>query len=119
MEDVMTLEEFIQSARLRRFSSNAWVTAEGFSDLYVRFGQRYIGGELVSNVLDLANMTAAVPGDGAFTRLLKTLNDEHPELTLYVENVLTPRFGDRLVRLGFQRVGTGYPSSYVLRAVTP
>ena len=113
----MTLEEFIKMGKQRRFLSNEWVTAEGFSGLYVRFGQRYIDGERVKDVLDLSNMTAEVPGNGAFTRLLKFLREEHPELTLYVENVMTARFGDRLMRMGFTQEGDSHPFSYVMRAV--
>jgi hypothetical protein len=103
----MTLDEFIQNTKF--FPNSAWVKEIGFSGLYVRKTQRVLDGMLYNNVLDLANISASKPGNGAFTKLVERLCKEYPHLTLYVENVMEPeRFGRKLIELGFKRVESEY-----------
>jgi len=74
----------------------------------------------VEPVLDLANLTARKPGRGTFTSLIEHFRKDYPKVTLYVENVLEPRFQRKLVRLGFTEVPSEWsflPKSYVLLAV--
>lgn len=87
-----TLEKFLESS-----DRNAWVTHEGFSELYVRRTQRkgFV-------TIDLANFSALEPGKGAFTALVKHLRKRYPGLAIYVESVLNARFDAKLVRMGFE-----------------
>jgi hypothetical protein len=97
----VTLDEFIASVKAKPFPRSRWVEHEGFDGLYVRVGPRYICGELVPTI-DLANMNAILPGKGAFKKLVKHLQDNYPEYTIHVENVLTQKFQDGLIRMGFE-----------------
>ena len=112
---MLTLSQFLAS-ELR----NAWVREAGFSDLYVRKGQRYINGVLHSNILDIANVTARVPGSGAFTKLVAKLRLKYPQMGIYVESIINLRFPKKLERLGFQKNPDGHapekmiPPSYYL-----
>jgi len=63
-----TLKEFIDNKR-PGYPANAYVLFDGFDGLYVRHGNHYIDGKLIST-LDLANITATKPGSGAFTKLV-------------------------------------------------
>lgn len=89
------MDELIKKKR-----GNAWVVFEGFHEIYVRVGKRYIGDQLVDTI-DLANLNAKNPGSGAFKNLVKYLEGTYPEYTIYVESVLTQRFCDGLLRMGF------------------
>lgn len=95
---------------------NAYVKAPGFKQLYVRWGRRYLGGIVHADVLDIANVVARKPGNGAFTRLSEDLFNR--DITVYVECVLNVRFVDKLRRMGFTEVATngslGSPSFYRL-----
>lgn len=104
----MTLEEFISSvmkADAKFRDTRMWVTAPGFESLYVRRSVR-IDPDTRDRVvaLDIANMTARTPRGGAFTKLLDSLEKEHPELSIYVESVLHPRVGEFLLRRGFKKI---------------
>jgi hypothetical protein len=105
-EDHMTLDDFIQS-RLddKPFPRNAYVSAPGFRSIYVRVSTRFVEGKMQGPVLDLANLTAKRPGHGAFKRLIARLRHDWPNLGLFVENVLTERFSQGLLRMGFKDVG--------------
>ncbi len=94
-------------------NSNAYVRAQGFSSLYVRMGRRYLCNVMHSNVLDIANIEATNPGNGAFTRLAEDLHRRG--INLYVECVLNERFCSKLLRMGFtQRENCLPPSFYLL-----
>lgn len=58
-------------------------------------------------VLDLGNLEARTPGNGAFTRLLKYVHRKWPDVWVYVECVQTKRFVKKLKKLGFIEVGDG------------
>lgn len=100
----VTLDEFIASVKVKPFPCSRWVEYEGFDGLFVRVGQMYICGELVPTI-NLANINASLPGKGAFKKLVKYLQDNYPEYTIHVENVLTPKFQDGLIRMGFEPTG--------------
>jgi hypothetical protein len=100
---VKTLDEFIR-ARLAKevWPTNAYVKEKGFRSLYVRLNRRHIQGEMWNPVLDIANGEAKKPGSGAFTSLVQRLQEQHPEMGLFVECVLNERFRQKLLTLGFQ-----------------
>lgn len=113
LEDTLpTLDEFLLRASRNKFVRSAYVTEPGFSELYVRVGRRSFPDTnwCVVDVLDIANVTAEHPGQGAFTRLAaRLLRDGH---TLFVECVLNPRFARKLEALGFTRDRRGSPCFY-------
>jgi hypothetical protein len=105
---MMTLDQFIlthmeqKPSRWSGWPRNAYVRAAGFSALYVRMGPRVLAGVTHPLVLDIANVVANKPGNGAFTCLVEALHQRG--ITLYVENVLNARFAKMLPRLGFTQV---------------
>lgn len=112
--NMMTLDEFIKEHHNRAWPVNAYVEAKGFDSFYIRYGDRYVNGEKHKHVLDIANIVASKPGSGVFTVLVERLRREYPDISLYVENALDPRFGAKLARMGFLRVGEQHPFSYFL-----
>ena len=117
---LQTLENFMAQHQLKQAgsNSNAYVRSQGFSELYVRMGRRYLDGVTHSNVLDIARVTATNPGNGAFTRLVDDLRRHG--ITLYVESVLNERFCTKLLRIGFtQRDNCIPPSFYLLAEANP
>jgi hypothetical protein len=103
---VQSLTAFIESKNIRR-TKNAYVTYPGFTMCYVRYTQRHLQGEMRYQVLDLGNLEARTPGNGAFTRLLKYVHRKWPDVWVYVECVQTKRFVKKLKKLGFIEVGDG------------
>ena len=97
-----SLDKFIKEVTVasRNFPINAY-TRWGTLTVYVRVGPRYLDGTLYEHVIDIANVTADVPGKGAFTRLVQHLRSTYPTFSLYVECVLSARFEAGLERLGF------------------
>jgi len=111
-----TLEEFLASAMKRgAWPARGYVKEAGFSDLYVRYTTHYIG-RGKRKVLDIANVNAARPGNGAFTALMRKLALLYPHLHLRVECVLTERFAKTLVeKYGFHPDANDMNSYYLLR----
>lgn len=111
-----TLDDFITRATKRNaWPANGYVKENGFRDLYVRYTSHYIG-RRKRKMLDIANVNASRPGNGAFTALMRRLALEYPTLNLYIENVLTERFATTLVkRFGFTPVPDNMRSYYLLR----
>lgn len=104
-----TLHEFLASSK-----RNAYVRHPGFSRLYVRSTRRF-GAE----VIDLANLEAEIPGNGAFTALVAHIRTTYPDLGIYVECVLTERFGEGLLALGFSPCHVGLSFCYYLAPEGP
>ena len=111
----MTLKQFL--ADVRTYPTRAHVKHPGFRELYVRRTRRFLGGQLCSPVLDLASMEAKTPGKGAFTKLIRDLRAQHPELYLFVECVLNPRLIGKLQELGFTRCDSGESICFYLPPV--
>ena len=110
---LQTLEEFITRTNKRDWPGNAYVEAPGFATFYVRRTSRILNGELVHHVLDLANIEAEVPGQGAFTKLSTNILERG--IPLYVECVMYQRFALKLERMGFIRLDhPGRPSFFKL-----
>ena len=85
--------------------------------LYVRISTRFVRKERIEPILDLANVQVAKPGTRVFTRLIARLCIDYPGLSLYVESVLEPRFGEYLGRIGFEKLDPHtHGSSFLLRA---
>jgi len=96
-----TLDEFLVQGE-KAWPKNSWVKEPGFTKLYVRLSKRSLEGGL-RLMIDLSNLTARHPGKGTFTRLVARLRAQYPEMGIYVECVLEPRFAVRLVsKLGFK-----------------
>lgn len=108
-----TLDDFMKSGAVGK-RQNAYVRHPDFSNLYVRHSQRYIGGEIASPVLDIANIEAKKPGKGSFTKLVEYLRSTYPDYWLYVESVLNPRFEKKLLTMGFTQVSEGLSPSFYL-----
>lgn len=101
-----TLDELIESGKKKKNTpTNGYVREQGFSHLYIRYWprHRFINGKPTNNVLDIANVASRKPGSGAFTKLIKRLRSEYPDMTLFVENVQTSRFRNKLESLGFSK----------------
>lgn len=104
-----TLREFLDGPR-----PNAYIQHPGFSRLYVRQTRRF-----GADVIDLANLEADAPGNGAFTQLVEHLRTAYPHLGIYVECVLTERFGEKLLALGFSPCHVGLSFCYYLAPAGP
>jgi hypothetical protein len=117
----LTLEQFIQQAKLSwPQRQRRHLQEPEFSYLYVRYTGRYILGKACQPVLDIASIEARKPGKGAFTRLLQQIRTSHPELPIFIEAVINPRFGDKLKALGFQDVGPDLsPCFYMPTNIAP
>lgn len=109
---MQTLDRFI----MKRERKNAYVSFPGFSHLYVRFTKRYIIGvnRVVSPVLDLANIEARKPGQGAFTLLFNHVRTTYPSMWIYVECVLNQRFEEKLLKMGFKLEQPNLTPSYYM-----
>jgi len=97
-------EDFIrecQSSKLAKVISRNSYTHWGELTVYMRVGPRYIDGVKHDRVIDIANVQAKHTGRGTFKKFVKFLRDTFPEYALYVESVLTDRFSDGLLRMGF------------------
>ena len=105
------LDAFITQGLTKFWPTNSYVEEPGFDSLYVRISRRYIEDKMQTTI-DLANMTASKPGNGAFTRLVERLRNQYG-LIIYVECVLNPRLEGKLVRMGFAQQQRD-PSSYYL-----
>jgi hypothetical protein len=113
----VNLKEFLKKAsESNRTQSRAHLQEPGFSELYVRYNsKRFINNTWVSPILDLASIEVPTHQrcKGLFTKLVKRIRKEYPELHLFVESVLTPRFEKKLEAMGFQNLGGMCPSLYM------
>lgn len=111
----MKLDEFIapRLEDLRMFPRNAYVKHPGWKHLYVRVSQRFVNNQELRTVIDLANLEALKPGNGAFRKLIDHLKKTYPGCTIYVEQVMEERFMAGLLRMGFTQKGSE-PSFYLL-----
>jgi len=91
-----TLIEFINSN-----CRSAHLNHPDFEVLYVRKSKRCLGGGL-EETFDIARVQALAPGSGAFPRLLQEIWIHRPDVTIYVESVLTARFSGWLIRNDFE-----------------
>ena len=107
---MITLNEFLASD-LR----NSHVKHPEFRLLYVRKAHHMVDGAVV-HTFDVANIVARREGRGTFGRLVAELL-EIQAAPIYVECVMSPRFGRHLESMGFEAVGSDtIPSpSYVLK----
>lgn len=102
-----SLDEFISSriGNPKVFPRNQYVSHPGWESLYVRCTSRLLDGKTWSPVIDLANIQAETPGNGAFGELVDHLQETYPEAVIYVEQVLPDRFMQGLLRMGFKQKG--------------
>lgn len=92
-----TLDEFI-AGKFR----NSYIEHPEFDGLYIRSGDIYVDGRRCTKVIQIANIEAKHPGNGAFARLVDDLIERG--FAIYVENVHNPRFRQKLQRMGFIEV---------------
>lgn len=99
-----TLDEFLTQIWLR----NSYVDHPEFSSLYVRSGDFIVmfnnGLWRCTRAIQIGNIEAERPGNGAFGRLTEDLISRG--FAIFVENVHNPRFGPKLLRMGFVPVNT-------------
>lgn len=114
----MTLIEFIERNKFRPvWPLNAYVDAPGFESFYVRMTTRYFNRRTIKPVLDIANITAEKPGNGAFKALLNTLWELYPNLSIYVESVQSEQFQGFFRRHPcFVEVPDRYPPCFLYEA---
>lgn len=89
--------------------NSAYISEAGFNSLYIRKTKKWYGdiadskvGKFLSSIV-IANAVATIPGNGAFTELLRKLKEMFPHRAIYAENVHNERLEKKLIRLGFQR----------------
>jgi hypothetical protein len=111
----MKLFEFLDArvSNPSMWPRNQYVDHPGWASLYVRVTKRIINHQVVDPVIDLANIAAEKPGNGAFRKLVSDLRERYPQATLFVESVLGERFKDGLLRMGFTQK-PHEPSFYLL-----
>lgn len=103
----MNLDKFIEMGLVRLEGAfrpfNQHIEEPCFETLYLRLWRRYIHRIYYQPVLDIASVSVEEEfrGQGIFTDLLTRIRKRHPALHIFVENVLTPRFGIFFQRSGF------------------
>lgn len=102
---VATSVKAFVGALLRGDARNGWVHGGGLK-LYLRRGYHMINDE-ITMCIDVANVAADNPGNGAFTAFLDWLE---PSVALhsgvvFVENILSPRLHQYLEARGYQPHG--------------
>jgi len=110
------LDAFLKEAA-KSGKGHEYVRFPGFKSLYVRYVTRYIAGEFIHPVIDLANLEAKSPGKGAFGELHSHLRLNYPECWLYVENVLNPRFAKKLLKMGYTSQPIGMSECFYMPSV--
>jgi hypothetical protein len=111
---MITLDEFIEQGRMEWGSRNAFVREPGFHSLYVRHSHR-VGKPNATKLtpfIDIASVTVTHSGQGTFKALVTKLHSAGHNI--YVESVLSPLFGQGLLRMGFSQCRDVYPPSYFL-----
>lgn len=79
---------------------NIWL---GDADLqvYVRKGRRYLGGDKLVHVRDIANISATEPGKGIGTSFIREAHALNPFPITYIESILNESFLNHLLRDGW------------------
>lgn len=113
-DNIPTLEEFVHGDSM--FPRNLFVRHEEFADLYVRRNSVFVrmsdGNWICDPVIQIANITAKMPGNGAFTRLVDHIIHDLNR-AVYVENVHNPRFRTKLEKMGFVAVNRDHGPNYL------
>lgn len=94
-----TLTAFLKKSR----PPNSYVLFPGFEELYVRKFVRH-----GFPTIDIANVTALKPGNGAFTFLVRHIRERYPDRGIFVESVLNERFEGKLRAMGFECTNPGF-----------
>ena len=105
-----SLAVWIKASAGGQFPRNAWFQLPNL-EVYVRVvpGLKRI---------DIANVLARVRGQGTFTSFLVDMERLADELgfSLYIENVLEPRFADFFRQRGYKEIPSDGPPSFTWRA---
>jgi len=104
----MTLEEFLSPDHIR--PRNLYVRFPGFSDLYVRKGPYLIRTETFKDYcesIQIANVSASRPGNGAFRKLIDFLEKNYPDRAILVECVLTEQLEAVCRHMKFEQINIG------------
>ncbi len=83
-------------------SVSEYVNYPGLSSFYVRYGDCYVNGEKLPNVLTVVNVEAKKPGKGTFARFIMKQHMDGQDV--YVECVQNPRLCSWLESNGFKKV---------------
>ena len=101
----MNLGEFMECG-----ARNGYIDEEGFETLYVRRSCRSLPNlnpadwhdkTIKYNAFDISKVEAIEKGKGTFKRFVSRIRRDYPALAIYVECVLTDRFKEGLIRMGF------------------
>lgn len=84
------------------------VGKEGF--IFVRKSNHYHPNKGWFETFDIANISIKEPGRGYFTGLLKMVETAYPEVTIFVESIIEPRFIKFFESRGYEI--TGLPGCY-------
>ena len=110
----MHLSEFVNlPIKMATVSNRMWVEFKGFDDLYVRHGGFCVNSEWMKNTIQIANVTATNPGNGAFKKLVAYLQKNFSELVIIVECVNSKQFATGLLKMGFTEFKNGSTSHFL------
>lgn len=114
----MTLKEFIEVGK-QHGRANLHLKVPGFTTFYARYGRRMLSNQGFFDVLDIATIEVEeeLRGKGIFTKLIKQLREDYPDMPLYVENA-TPRLQRHLKKLGFTPHEFSPGSYYLLGGIS-
>lgn len=100
----MTPLEFVRALTTGASLRSAWTSGDGLN-VYIRRGQHYLNGEM-GFCLDIVNVSAHHPGDGAFKKFLDQVEAEVQNSDccdfVFVECILQPRLVPFLMSRGYQ-----------------
>jgi hypothetical protein len=103
----MTLKKFIASD-----VRNAYLYHKDFKTLYVRKSQRYFS-HIRYSVFDIATISARIPNQGSFRKLINEILTLMPHTPIYVESVLSWDFEKKLEHMGFVCCSSEFPRNYI------
>jgi len=79
---------------------NVWL-GDSHLQVYVRKGRRYLEGDKLIHMLDIANISATEPGKGIGTAFIREAHVINPFSITYIESILNDQFLDHLLREGW------------------
>lgn len=110
----LNLAQFIEKAKNSVWPTQSeYVNYPGFSSFYVRYGDCFVNGECLHNVLTVANIEARKPGKGTFTDFIRRQHRIGQDV--YVECVQNPRLCKWLESTGFKQVNIVEGASHYFR----
>lgn len=114
---MMHLKEFLNQPLIHKiFVNRSYVDFDGFDSLYVRNGWYSVNYEIIQETIQLANLTASNPGNGAFKNLVAYLQENFSGIPIIVECVHTEKFATGLLKMGFKQFNINQGNHFILRS---